>query len=88
MFRVSQFKPRPQSDRFPERRVHRVDPVVIDGEPEFYIERILNKRTHRRRVQYLVKWSGYPLSEASWEPRTALLESAPSLLQEFEDSHA
>ena len=88
VFHVSQFKPRPRSDRFPERRVHRVDPIIIDGEPEFLIERILNKRTHRRRVQYLVKWSGYPLSEASWEPRASLADSAPSMLQEFEDGRS
>ena len=30
------------------------------------VEKILQKRTYYRKPQYLVKWKGYPLSEATW----------------------
>jgi hypothetical protein len=65
----------------------RPDPVVHedDGEPEWLVERILDKRLFRnRQVQYLVKWKGYPMEEASWEPE-AHVERSQELLREFED---
>jgi len=58
-------------------------PEVINNTPEYEVERILAKRTYRRQVQYLVKWLGYPLHEATWEP-AANLEHSPRLVQEFE----
>ncbi len=48
------------------------DPVIVDGELEYEIEEILDERTRRRRTEYLVKWKGFPLHEATWEPRTNL----------------
>ena len=59
-------------------------PEVINNTPEYEVERILAKRTYRRQVQYLVKWLGYPLHEATWEP-AANLEHSPRRVQEFEE---
>ncbi|GAA5895473.1 hypothetical protein JCM6882_006263 [Rhodosporidiobolus microsporus] len=45
---------------------------------EFYrVERILaeEKRGRRREKWYLVKWAGYPVEEATWEPREHLSEA-------------
>jgi Chromo (CHRromatin Organisation MOdifier) domain len=28
----------------------------------------LDKRTLKGKIQYLVKWVGYPLHDATWEP--------------------
>ena len=53
-------------------------------EPEWDVESILNKRQRGRQVQYLVKWRGYPLEEASWEP-IGHLTNAEKSLQEFEE---
>ena len=43
-------------------------PDLIDGEEEYEIEEILQSRRHGRgrKVQYLVKWKGYPDSENQW----------------------
>ncbi|CAJ0960809.1 unnamed protein product [Ranitomeya imitator] len=41
-------------------------PVLIDGELEYVIEKILDSRFSRRKLQYLVKWKGYGQEDNSW----------------------
>ncbi len=41
--------------------------VTPDSE-EFEVEKVLQKRVYRNRVEYLVLWKGYPPHEATWEP--------------------
>jgi hypothetical protein len=43
-------------------------PDLINGEEEYEVEHILDSRRHGRgrKVQYLVKWKGYPDSENQW----------------------
>jgi len=56
-------------------------PIIINDEEEYEVEEILDRRKHYRKIQYLVKWKGYPLSEASWEPESNL--NCPELLKAF-----
>ena len=46
----------------------RPPPDLIDGEEEYEIKEILQSQRHGRgyKVQYLVKWKGYPDSENMW----------------------
>ena len=44
----------------------------------------MNKRKFRRREQYLVKWTGCPSSEASWEYAAVMREDAPQAVDDFE----
>ena len=48
----------------------RPPPDLIGGEEEYKVERILNHRRHgrSRRLQYFIKWKGYPESDNTWEP--------------------
>jgi hypothetical protein len=57
-------------------------PEIIDDEIEFEVERILDKRIRYRKPEYLVKWKGYPLHDATWEPQ-ANLTNCRTLLNEF-----
>src|ERR1700761_7025424 len=41
-------------------------PDLIDGEEEYEVEKVLDSRRKRRRLQYLVKWKGYPDSDNQW----------------------
>ena len=50
-----------------------------DGADAWEIEHILEKRGKGNRVEYLVKWKGYPLWEASWEPKKNLAGSPESI---------
>ena len=46
----------------------RPPPDLIDGEEEYEIEEIVQSCRHgqQRKVQYLIKWKGYPASENQW----------------------
>ena len=75
-------------DSFPDRpSPHpRPPPEVIDadGNQLYEVERILAQRGNTRSRQYLVAWKGYPLWEATWTPRSALLPGARLALESFE----
>jgi len=61
-----------------------VQPDLIDGVEEWEVESILNKRIQRNRVQYLVHWKGFPVSDDEWCGANQL-QNAQELVREFED---
>ena len=60
-------------------------PDLIDGEPEYEVEKILDKKPRGRgcKIHYLIKWKGYPVSDNSWEPAASV--HTPQLIAEFEE---
>ena len=56
---------------------------------EFIVERLLGRRTKQggRRVEYEVKWRGYPKSQSTWEPRSALELRCNELLEAYDEEH-
>jgi len=58
-------------------------PVIIKGEEEFEVEKILNKRIIRGKEKFLVRWKGYTVEEDTWENRENL-ENVKELIKEFE----
>jgi Chromo (CHRromatin Organisation MOdifier) domain len=42
--------------------------VVVNGQVEYLVETILDARMVRNKIQYLVKWKGYPIYESTCEP--------------------
>jgi len=57
--------------------------VIIEGEEEFKVEKILNKRIVQGKEKFLVRWKGYTVEEDTWEDRKNL-ENAKELVEEFE----
>ena len=51
-----------------------------DSSGEFEVEDILDHRSTHSGMQYLVKWRGYPVAEASWEPLAHLSHCRAILL--------
>jgi len=47
------------------------------------MEKILNKRTVRRKEKFLVRWKGYTAEEDTWKNRENL-RNAKELVEEFE----
>ena len=41
---------------------------LIDGEELYEIENIMKHQKRGRGYQYYIKWKGYPITEATWEP--------------------
>jgi hypothetical protein len=59
-------------------------PIIIDGQEEYEVERIIAKRRFQDQVQYLVKWAGYPIEEAMWLTKEDM-KNASDLIKEFEE---
>lgn len=55
-------------------------------EEEYEVEKVVDKRIHKGKVEYLLKWKGYPSDENTWEPEDSL--DCPELLQEYEKNRA
>lgn len=53
----------------------------------FVVEKIVDKRiTTEGKVEYYIKWRGYPNSENTWEPEENC--DCPAIIQRFEESRA
>ena len=58
-------------------------PVIIEGEEEWEVERILNKRRIRGKDKFLVRWKGFTAESDTWEGRENL-KNAQDTIEEFE----
>ena len=94
VFHVSKLRELKQSRRdYPGRESaesERPPPELINeaGEEEWEVEKIVNRRMRRVRgravrVEYLVKWRGYPEWEMTWEPASHL-SNARRAMEEYE----
>jgi hypothetical protein len=87
VFHVSLLEP-VSSDDIPGRRQAPPPPVEAEGELEWEVESILASRLRRRKLYYLVQWSGFTddNDRTSWEP-AANLRNASVLVAEFHRLH-
>jgi hypothetical protein len=65
----------------------RPTPELIDGEEEYTVEKILDSWhfSRRRRLQYLVKWEGYPDADNMWVDKDDVF--ADDKVREFKASN-
>jgi hypothetical protein len=63
----------------------RPPPDMIEGEEQYEVEAIRAHRHHRRKLQYLIKWKGYPESDNTWEPVDNV--QAPLLIRKYHETH-
>jgi len=60
-------------------------PELIEGQPEWKVEEVLNSRRYRCKLQYLIKWKGYADAHNSWEPKENV--TAPALLAAYHEQN-
>ena len=51
---------------------------------EYPVEKIIGKRTIKGKVEYKVKWDGYPMDQCTWEPLRNL-ENVREMVEEYEN---
>lgn len=57
-------------------------PEIVDGHEELEVQAVLDSRTYRGRLQYLVDWVDQDPSERTWEPASHL-RNASDVVHEF-----
>ena len=61
-------------------------PDIENGEEVYEVEQVLKHRRRGRGYEYRVKWAGYPITEALWEPKSSFT-GAVEILQEYQECH-
>jgi hypothetical protein len=56
-------------------------PDLVDGQPEWEVELILDARKRCQQLQYLVRWKGFSEVHDSWEPLANI--NADQLIKKF-----
>ena len=69
-----------------EQRKEQPLPVIIEGEEEWKVERILNKQWIKGKDKYLVWWKGFTAESNTWEGRENL-ENTKKAIEEFEKEY-
>ena len=82
-FHVSKLKLSNQNDnnKFPLRELQPPpDPIINeDGESEYEIEKIVDHRKKRNRMEYRVRWKGFDSTEDTWETTNTLSKERDSI---------
>ncbi|SGY12000.1 BQ5605_C011g06353 [Microbotryum silenes-dioicae] len=71
---------------FPGREATEPALVVVQGNEEWEVDRIVDEKGKGKRKRYLVKWKGWADSDNTWEPRAHLEETI--VLEEWERERA
>ena len=84
VFHVSLIEPYVESSLL-NREQRPPSPVLVNDEEEYEVEKILDSRRFRGKLQYLIRWLGYGNESDSWEPVTNV--NAPDLVKDFHDQY-
>jgi len=74
-------------DQVDGQRKEAPQPVVVEGEEEWEVKKILNKRRIREKDKFLVWWKGFTVEGDTWEGRENL-KNAGDALKEFKEEYS
>jgi len=69
-----------------EQRKEKPQPMIVEGEEEWEVEKIIDKRQVWGKDKYLVQWKGYMAEEDTWESKENL-QNASKLVEEFKKEY-
>ena len=64
----------------------RPDPVIGGDDPQWDVEFIKDSRIRRGKLQFLLKWKGYPHEESTWTKAEDMFD-ADHLIRESYERH-
>ena len=85
VFHATLLRPYKENEVYGENYLQ-LPPDIADGQEVYEVELILKHRKRGRDYEYLVKWAGYPITEASWEPKSSFTGAA-EILQDYQERH-
>ena len=59
-------------------------PELLEGEKVYEVESIVRHRRRGHGYQYLLKWKGYPITDATWESELAFSDDG-NMLTAYKD---
>ena len=81
VFHVSLLEPAKENEYSARNQLELPPPMVVDGQEEYLVNKILDAKLVRGRLGYLIDWQGYPPSERCWVPAAAV--HAPGKVRSF-----
>lgn len=85
VFPVTKLTPAPPDPIPGRQRNPPPPPILVDGQEEYEVEKILDSRLRYRRLEYLVKWRGYDTGQNTWAPHFDVF--APEAVADFHRRH-
>jgi len=85
-FHASLLMPYEETEQYGEN-FSRPPPNLINDQEQYEVEAVRDHRHHgrARKLQYLIKWKGYPKSDNTWEPVEHV--QAPQVLKRYHQHH-
>jgi Chromo (CHRromatin Organisation MOdifier) domain len=85
VFHAALLRPYRENEVYEENYIQ-PPPDIEEGEEVYEVEQILKHRKRGQGYEYLIKWVGYPITKASWEPKSNLT-GATDILREYQELH-
>lgn len=86
VFHVSLLRPAKPTPSDVQRTPAPPPAVSVDGKTEYAVERILDSRLYRHKLQYHVKWMGYGMDDSTWESEENI-QNSPEAVADFHRRH-